>query len=73
MQIISKLYYFAESFFVGNELFYLENSEALSYFKKVKKSFVENVKTLQKKVLEADSQAIFELKKYLSEWLKNNK
>lgn len=70
--IINKLHFYAEDFFVSNELVYKNDSNALAFMKKQKCTFVEGLKNIQTSFLDGKKDVLQDLNKYLSDWIMTN-
>ena len=67
--VLSKVNFYAENFFINNELENKNNSEALAHLKEQYQLFTTRVKAYQKKYENGNKKALYELKKFLENWL----
>ncbi|MBN2890815.1 MAG: hypothetical protein JXL97_03025 [Bacteroidales bacterium] len=70
--IINKLHFYAQDFFVNNELNYRSDSDALACMKKKQVDFINGVKDFQVKYLDGDKSALVDMKAFLLKWIEEH-
>ena len=67
--IINKLHFYAQEFFVNNEMNYRTNSDALTFMKNKRTAFVKEIKRYQKNISNDEKGALLGLKEFLQNWI----
>ena len=70
--VLNKLHIYSQDFFVSNEMRNKFDSDALTFFKDKRTSFINELKSHQKKITDCEKDSLLQLKKYLNNWLEEH-
>ncbi len=70
--IFNKLHFYAQEFFVNNELAYQKDSDKLNEIKKANKSFFNQLQKIQPETSDINAKTLQNLKNFLIKWIENN-
>ncbi len=68
LMLINKLNFYAENFFVDNELAYKNDSQKLNLIKTQSKIFFSFLKNYQQRYENGDKKVLYEIKDFLTKW-----
>lgn len=69
--LLNKLNFYAENFFIDNELAKKNNSKDMQALKNQNKLFFSVIKNFQEKYEKGDKKVLFEIKNFLKSWILN--
>ncbi len=69
LMVLNKVNFYAENFFINNELESINNSSELNQLKEQYQLFTDNVRQYQKQYENGNKKALYELKNFLKNWI----